>query len=101
MLLTGQPFVDLGMAVAALHAKKGDVSDVTEADLRNAVNWMNAQINPIKSHLGSVNRLKILPAYWQNNPLAGHNMGVNGQNVPVYRKVLEGLTAASPKTYSG
>ena len=68
MLLTGQPFVDLGMAIAALHAKKTSVADVTDLDLQEAVCWMNTQVDPQKSHPGPLNKLKFLSSYWQNNP---------------------------------
>jgi len=89
------------MAIAALHAKKTSVADVTDLDLQEAICWLNTQVDPHKSHLGPLSKLKVLSSYWQNNPLAGHNMGVGGQNVPFYRQVLEDLMSGSPKTYAG
>lgn len=89
MQLRGHPLVDAGLAIAALHCKKISIAELTEADLRQAVKYLNDQIDPKKSEPGPLNKLKVLSAFWQNNPLAGHNMGTNGQNVPIYRHVLE------------
>jgi hypothetical protein len=96
MLLTGQPLVDLGLAVAALDARKRSISDVTEADLQNAVRRLNMQIDPSKTSKGPVNALIQLSAYWQNNPLAGKN-----PNIAEYRCVLDQLLSDAPKTYKG
>src|SRR5581483_7211775 len=95
MKLTGHPLVDVGFAIATLYHGKTDISDLTEHELQATVRYLNKQLDPTKTKLGPLNNLKVLPAYWQNNPLAGHNMGVNGQNVPVYRTVLEKATLES------
>lgn len=101
MELTGQPMVDVGLAIAALLSDKQSVSDLTQSDVEHAVNHLNEQLNPIKSKLGSLNQLKVLSAFWQNNPLAGHNMGVNGANVPRYREVLQGAAREQANSKSG
>ncbi len=101
MKLTGHPLVDTGLAIAALHCKKQSISDLSEADLKQAVHYLNSVIDPTKSNPGPLNNLKVLSAYWQNNPLAGHNMGTNGQNVPDYRRILENAAQDSQKQRRG
>ncbi len=95
MKLTGHPLVDAGLAVATLHCKKSSIVDLCEADLRQTVKYLNEQIDPKKSEPGPLNRLKVLSAFWQNNPLAGHNMGPKAEpykNVPEYRRFLDEAT---------
>lgn len=101
MQLTGHPLVDSGLAIAALYSKKNSISELSEDDLRKAVEYLNTQIDPTKSKPGPLNNLKVLSAFWQNNPLAGHNMGANGQNVPDYRRVLENARQEHSKTCRG
>lgn len=90
MQLTGHPLIDTGLAVAALYARKHNISDVDESDLRKAVDHLDTLIDPSKSTPGALNSLKVLFVYWQNNPLAGHNTGRDGQNIPRYRSILTG-----------
>lgn len=101
MRMTGHPLVDTGLAIATLHCKKSSIAELDEADLRQAVKYLNGQIDPKKSEPGPLNRLKVLSAYWQNNPLAGHNMGTAGQNVPSYRGVLENAAQEVTKSRAG
>jgi len=89
MQVTGHPLVDAGLAIAALHCGKSSISELSEDDLKLSVKYLNGQTDPSKSKPGPLNDLKVLSSFWQNNPLAGHNMGKDGQNVPLYRQVLE------------
>jgi len=101
MKLTGHPLVDAGLAIATLYSKKSSIAELDEADLRQAVKYLNDQIDPKKLEIGPLNRLKVLSAYWQNNPLAGHNMGTAGQNIPLYRSVLEDAAQEVTKSRAG
>jgi hypothetical protein len=91
MELTGHPLVDTGMSIAALYNNRRTIAELTEADLRRAVQYLDSQIDPNKKTPGALNGLKILFAFWQNNPLAGHNTGKDGQNIPRYRSILQGV----------
>lgn len=94
--------MDVGLAIATLYCKKKSITDLTEADLRTSVQFLNDQIDPTKSSLGSLNNLKVLSSYWQNNPLvAGQNKGADGQNIPLYRQVLEDAAKEDKGTRKG
>jgi hypothetical protein len=80
--------VDAGMTVATRHVGKKSLHELTEDDLCSAVSFLASQINPIKSDLGALNKLSVLSAYWQNNPLMGKNMGKLGE----YSSVLQSLS---------
>ncbi len=51
MKLTGHPFIDVGMAIAARLAQRDSVEQLTSADLAAAVSHLDA-------HMADVQRLK-------------------------------------------
>jgi len=83
----GQPFVDIGSGIGAQLTGKKSLTEVTSHDLRQAV-------ARLEEHLGSVQKLKVLAAYWQNNSLIGINPG----QIAAYRQKLHSLTQEIPSS---
>lgn len=103
MKQTGQPLVDAGRAIAAVLASITSIEDVGTVELSRALDFLATNINPDKRDLGPINKLKILPAYWQNNPLMGLNMGKPSEDFPnlrLYEAKLRSLVS-SPLTKPG
>ena len=68
MKLTGNPFVDAGLGIAASKAGCGSVEELSSDDLRRSVQHLHANIQKLKS-------FKILASFWVNNPFMGKNLG--------------------------
>jgi hypothetical protein len=66
--LTGNPFVDVGLGIAACEAGKTSIEDVAREDLTYAVTELHRAIEGLKN-------LKILASFWVNNPFMGKNLG--------------------------
>jgi hypothetical protein len=81
MLLTGHPFIDVGLGISANISQKKSISDLTENDLHLAVRELINKIDELS-------KLKILKYFWQNNPLMGINIG----QLAKYSNVLEKLS---------
>jgi hypothetical protein len=78
--ITGHPFVDAGYAIAAKHAAKNSILDVSSSDVSNAVKFLH-------SHIDSLKALKVLSEFWANNPF----MGINPEQRPKYDRYLKDL----------
>lgn len=69
MNLRGNPFVDVGLAIAANLGNQKSLSDVSDSDLSGAVKILH-------SNMSSLMLLKgVLSAFWVNNPFMGKNAG--------------------------
>jgi hypothetical protein len=75
MKQTGQPLADVGRAIAAVREDKTSIEEVTTAELNQALSFLLDNVDPDKKKPGPINKLKVLPAFWQNNPLMGLNLG--------------------------
>jgi hypothetical protein len=80
MNLTGNPFVDAGLGIAASKAGRGSVEDLSSDDLHRSVQHLHANIQKLKS-------FKILASFWVNNPFMGKNLGQK----PKFESFLRGL----------
>ena len=94
---TGQPLADAGRAIAAVLAKQSSIEDANRPELIAALEFLVSNTDPNKRAPGPINKLKILPAFWQNNPLMGLNMGQLDQ----YQTKLKSLLNADAPTKSG
>lgn len=94
---TGQPLVDAGKAIAASLNGVQSLAQVQPETMRRAVEELARNVDPDKANLGALNRLSVLAAFWQNNPLMGKNMG----QLPQYRGKLEALTREEVPARSG
>ena len=94
---TGQPLADAGRAIAAVLAKQPSIEDANRPELIAALEFLVSNTNPNKRAPGPINKLKILPAFWQNNPLMGLNMGQLNQ----YETKLKSLLNSDVPTKSG
>jgi hypothetical protein len=91
MELTGQPFVDVGYAIAAELQGKSNVTSLTEEDLSKAVTHLISRLgDPLTDgrEKRPLARLGVLPTYWQNNPYSGRN--ISAITVPEYEGMLTG-----------
>ena len=94
---TGQPLTDAGRAIAAVLAKKISIEDANTPELNAALSFLVSKTNPNKKTPGAVNNLKILPAFWQNNPL----MGLNPGQLQAYQAKLNSLLGANVPSKNG
>src|SRR5579872_628728 len=78
MNLSGNPFVDVGLAVAANVANQRSISDVTIAHVSCAVKKLRFEIDGLRSLKG------VLSAFWVNNPF----MGINPQQKAKFARYL-------------
>jgi hypothetical protein len=88
--LTGNPFVDVGLATATCMAGKHTIRDLSQADLRRAVSHMLAEMDGLQ-------RLKVLAQYWQNNPFMGKNSG----QIEEYNRTLNDLALKNERLRHG
>jgi hypothetical protein len=84
MNLTGNPFVDAGLGIAASRSDRGSVEQLSSDDLHRSVQHMHANIQKLKN-------LKILASFWVNNPFMGKNLGQK----PKFESFLQGLETGS------
>lgn len=68
MELTGNPFVDVGLGIAAARKGVPSVELLSHYDLRNAVGALHRAVAKLKE-------FKILASFWVNNPFMGKNLG--------------------------
>lgn len=94
---TGQPLADAGRAIAAVMAQKSSIEEANAPEIKAALEFLVTYTNPDKKHLGALNKLKILSAFWQNNPLMGLNMG----RLNEYENKLKSLLEPSPALRAG
>ncbi len=94
---TGQPLADAGRAIAAVLANKTSIEDTNTPELNGALQFLVSHTDPNKRNPGAVNKLKILPAFWQNNPLMGLNLG----QLDVYQAKLKALLNADVAAKNG
>ena len=86
--LTGNPFVDAGLEVAAVYSKKPLVEkkkeEVTDflsiADLNTTFGWLIDNIENLEA-------LKYLSQFWQNSPFAGKNLGARSEYLLTLRSL--------------
>src|SRR5437016_1020427 len=67
MNLRGNPFVDVGLAIAANINNQKSLLDVSAADISAAVRILHSRMDGLKSLKG------VLSAFWVNNPFMGKN----------------------------
>lgn len=84
MNLTGNPFVDVGLGVAACAAGRRSVEELTSDDLSRVVGSLHA-------HIEKLQKFKILAPFWVNNPFMGKNLGQK----PKFEEFLHGLKSGS------
>lgn len=94
---TGQPLADAGRAIAAVLAKKSSIEEANTLELNYALSFLVENTDPDKKSPGAVNKLKILPAFWQNNPLMGLNLG----QLDAYQTKLKSLLKSEVPTKGG
>ena len=82
MNLTGNPFVDVGLGIAASKAGRTSVKDLSREDLHHGVHYLHASIQKLRN-------LKILASFWVNNPFMGKNLG----QMPKFERYLQDLEA--------
>jgi hypothetical protein len=97
MKQTGQPLIDGGRAIAAVLADKISIEEVETKELNGALEFLESNIDPNKRNPGVINKLKILPAFWQNNPLMGLNLG----RLPEYQAKLRSLLGSDVPSHGG
>jgi len=78
--LTGNPFVDVGLGVAACETGRPSIVALSSDDLRHAV-------GNLRSHIEKLGSFKILASFWVNNPFMGKNLGQK----PKFEEFLQGL----------
>jgi hypothetical protein len=81
LTLTGNPFVDAGLGIAASKAGRGSVEELTRDDLHRSVQHLHANIQKLKN-------LKILVSFWVNNPFAGP---LNAGQKPKFERFLHDM----------
>jgi hypothetical protein len=94
---TGHPLADAGRAIAAVMQNKRSLEETHTGELNASLSFLVANVDPNKKSPGSINKLKILPAYWQNNPLMGLNLG----RLNEYQKKLNSLLGSDTLTRPG
>lgn len=80
MKLTGNPFVDAGLGIAASRTGRGSVEELSSDDLQHSVQHLHANIQKLKN-------FKILASFWVNNPFMGKNLSQK----PKFENFLRGL----------
>ncbi|MGB7721832.1 MAG: hypothetical protein WBL65_18170 [Bryobacteraceae bacterium] len=90
MTLTGNPFVDAGLGIAASKADRRSVEELSSDDLKHSVRNLHADIQKLKN-------LKILASFWVNNPFMGKNL----DQKPKFESFLQGLETGRLPTQAG
>ena len=88
--MTGNPFVDSGLGIAAKRAGHPSIKALSRNDLRQAVGDLHGAAARLKD-------LKIMASFWVNNPFMGKNLGQK----PKYAGFLNDLAAGSLPTSAG
>jgi hypothetical protein len=68
MNLIGNPFVDVGLAIAVTLSNQKSLSDISDRQVSDAVKFLRANIGGFEPLKG------ILSAFWVNNPFMGKNL---------------------------
>src|SRR5438270_11928090 len=90
ILYTGNPFVDVGLAIAANIGNQAPLSNISFDDLSKAVKFLHSHVDSLKS-------LKILSESWVNNPF----MGINTEQKWKSDRILEELSDQTLASGSG
>ncbi|PYP90089.1 MAG: hypothetical protein DMG65_12435 [Candidatus Angelobacter sp. Gp1-AA117] len=90
ILYTGNPFVDVGLAIAANIGNQASLSNISSDDLSKAVKFLHSHVDSLKS-------LKVLSEFWVNNPF----MGINPEQKPKYDRFLKDLGDQTLASRSG
>ncbi len=101
MNLTGQPLIDVGLAIATILNDKQSVTELSEDELRATLNCILNQTGHPKKNPLQLDKLKVLSSYWQNNPMIGLNMGKDDENLIFYRNILVNAMSHQVKTTRG
>ena len=89
MNLTGHPFIDVGMAIAAKLSDVPSLDDLTENDLANAVSQFDLYTDEIK-------KLSILGRFWLNNSYVN-----NPSQFPKYQGIVRSASSHSTPQRNG
>jgi hypothetical protein len=84
--LTGNPFVDAGLGIAVSKVGRRSVEELSRDDLQYTVRNLHLNIQQLKN-------LKILGAFWVNNPFMGKNLGQKAK----FENFLQGLATGRLK----
>ena len=90
MILTGNPFVDAGLGIAASRAGRRSVEELSSDDLQHSVQNLHTNIQKLKN-------LKILASFWVNNPFMGKNL----DQKPKFESFLQDLETGRLPTQAG
>jgi hypothetical protein len=90
MQLTGNPFVDAGLATAAHLNHKPSVSALSSDDLMQSILILLQSI-------ANLQKLRVLTHYWQNSPFVGKNLG----QLDVYYAFVQKLSEPDLGTVKG
>lgn len=90
MELTGNPFVDVGLGIAASKVGRQSIQLLCRDDLQNTVGTLHRTIARLKD-------FKILAPFWVNNPFMGKNLGQK----PRFEAFLNGLETGLLPTRPG
>jgi hypothetical protein len=91
MQFTGNPFVDSGLAVMTHLTGRGQISELTRADVRSVVGD-GSELAHQNSRLKSFTMV-----FGTNGPLTQHAYKRSGQNEPIYKSIVQGLLEESEK----
>jgi hypothetical protein len=89
MELTGNPFVDIGLGIAARRTGRESIQALTGDDLRKVVATLHRTAAKLKN-------LNILASFWVNNPFMGKNL----QQKPKFESFLNSLETNTLPTRS-
>ena len=84
MNITGHPFIDVGMGIAANLADVSSLDDLTSENLADAVAHFDAQMSDVQ-------QLKVLAIYWTNNSFVN-----NPSQLPKYQAILRAVIGTPP-----
>lgn len=90
MELTGNPFVDVGLGIAASRMGHPSIELLSRDDHRKTVGALHRTVAKLKE-------LKILASFWVNNPFMGKNLGQK----PRFESFLNGLETGLLPTRTG
>jgi hypothetical protein len=90
MELTGNPFVDVGLGIAAARMGHQSIQLLSHDDLQKTVGTLHRAVARLKD-------FKILAAFWVNNPFMGKNLGQK----PKFVSFLNRLEMGSLPTRAG
>lgn len=87
MDLTGSPFVDVGLGIAAARMGHQSIQLLSRGDLQKTVGALHGTVGRLKD-------FKILASFWVNNPFMGKNLGQKSRFVAFLNGLETGLLPA-------